>query len=154
MKRLAKKENFKNWLKVSISLAMLLTTSLPQRSLAWDAGTESRRHIEGTGGENKITIFDTRPYWAKSTAFANSGRVADCPAGYTNTGATCYRAPSTISNPSILASCPAGYTNAGLSCYRGPDTYSKGCTTVFKKFECKAGYTDNGCTCGRRSQFA
>ncbi len=152
MKRLAKKEIFKNWLRVSISLSIILTmlmTSSPQVSLAWDAGTESRRHIEGTGGENKITIFDTRPYWAKSTAFANSGRVADCPAGYTNTGATCYRAPSTISNPSILGNCPAGYTNAGLSCYRGPDTYSKGCTTVFKKFECREGYTDNGCTCGR-----
>jgi hypothetical protein len=37
----------------------------------------------------------------------------------------------------------------GLSCYRGPDTYGKGCTTIFKKYDCRSGYTDNGCTCGR-----
>ena len=88
-----------------------------------------------------------RTRWPAS--LTTSGRVADCPAGYTNTGLTCYRGPSTISNPSILANCPDGYANTGLTCYRGPDTYSKGCTTIFKKFECRSGYTDNGCFCGR-----
>jgi hypothetical protein len=129
-------------------LALQLATALPA-VFAWDAGTESRRHNEGTGGEQAITIFDTRPFWARSTGLTTSGRVADCPAGYTNTGLTCYRGPDTISNPSILANCPAGYTNMGLTCYQGPDTYSKGCTTIFKKYECNPGYTDNGCFCGK-----
>jgi hypothetical protein len=122
-------------------------------TLAWDAGTKGYRNCdrdcEKKGAENAISIIDTRPYWAKSTELTNSGRVADCPAGYTNTGLTCYRGPSTISNPSILANCPAGYTHTGLTCYRGPDTYTKPCTTIFKKHGCKAGYTDTGCFCTR-----
>ncbi|MBS1811932.1 MAG: hypothetical protein JST84_27470 [Acidobacteria bacterium] len=160
LKRLTKKEFFKNWLKVSIALSMLLTTLLPQTLLAWDAGTESRRHIEGTGGENKITIFDTRSYWAKTTAFVNSGRVADCPAGYTNTGATCYRGPDTYGAPSILASCPAGYTNMGLDCQKGANIFDRTTKMVCPSgyfmgaakrcFQnCREGYTNNGETCGR-----
>ena len=133
-----------------LTFLLLFQVFIPvQTSLAWDAGTKSRISNEGTGGENPITILDTRPYWAQSTTLTNSGRVADCPAGYTNTGLTCYRGPSTISNSSVLGTCPEGYTNMGLTCYRGPSTYSKGCTTVFKKYPCKAGYTDNGCFCGR-----
>jgi hypothetical protein len=77
------------------------------------------------------------------------GRVADCPASYTNNGATCGRGADTIGAPSKVAECPAGYTNMGLTCYRGPSTYSKGCTTIFKKYPCSEGYTDNGCFCGR-----
>jgi hypothetical protein len=119
-------------------------------TLAWDSGTESRKHIEGTGGENPITIVDTRPYWAQSTGLTNLGRVADCPSGYTNTGLTCYRPPDTISNPSILANCPPGYTHTGLTCYRGPDTYSKSCSLPpFKTYGCREGYTDTGCFCTR-----
>src|SRR6266705_970665 len=110
------KANFLGRTQAGASLFILLTVLLASAApvaLAWDAGTESRRHNEGTGGEQAITIFDTRPYWARSTGLTTSGRVADCPAGYTNTG---------------------------LTCYRGPDTYAKGCTTIFKKYECKAGY--------------
>ena len=77
------------------------------------------------------------------------GRVADCPATYTNNGATCGRNADSIGAGSKVADCPAGFTNMGLTCYRGPDTYAKGCTTIFKTFPCKAGYTDNGCFCGR-----
>eukprot|EP00798_Chlamydomonas_sp_ICE-L_P019821 gene19821-26506_t len=77
------------------------------------------------------------------------GRVADCPSGYTNNGATCGRGADSISAGSLVADCPSGYTNMGLTCYRGPSTYSKGCTTIFKKFSCSSGYTDNGCFCGR-----
>ncbi len=77
------------------------------------------------------------------------GRVADCPSGYTNNGATCGRGADTYGAPSKLASCPSGYTNMGFSCYMGPSTYGKGCTTIFKKYSCGAGYTDDGCFCGR-----
>jgi len=77
------------------------------------------------------------------------GRVADCPATYTNNGATCGRGADTIGAPSQLASCPSGYTNMGLTCFKGASTYGKGCTTIFKKYPCREGYTDNGCFCGR-----
>ena len=77
------------------------------------------------------------------------GRVADCPATYTNNGATCGRSADTIGAPSHLADCPSGYTNMGLTCYASPSTYWKGCTTIFHKYDCNPGYTDNGCTCGR-----
>ena len=53
------------------------------------------------------------------------GRVADCPAGYTNNGLTCGRGADTISAPSVgYASCPANYVNSGFhTCLRGPDSY-------------------------------
>ena len=41
------------------------------------------------------------------------GRVADCPAGYTNNGLTCGRGTDDIFAPSKVASCPNGYTNMG-----------------------------------------
>src|SRR5580658_7955123 len=44
------------------------------------------------------------------------GRVADCPAGYTNMGLTCTSGLTTYYNPSIVADCPSGYTNFGLFC--------------------------------------
>jgi len=47
------------------------------------------------------------------------GRVADCPPGYTNNGATCGRGADTILVGSEVADCPAGYKNMGLTCYRG-----------------------------------
>lgn len=128
--------------------------------LGWDAGTESRRHSEGTGGESSITIFDTRPYWAQSTGLTTSGRVADCPAGYTNTGLTCYRGPDTYGAPSRLADCPAGYTNMGLDCQKGANIFDRkaisSCPSGYflgaaKRCyqNCRAGYTNNGETCGR-----
>jgi hypothetical protein len=73
------------------------------------------------------------------------GRVADCPSGYTNNGATCGRGANTIAAPSRLANCPAGYTNMGLSCFRNAHTVWKGC----KVGGCAPGYTDFGCTCTR-----
>ncbi len=44
------------------------------------------------------------------------GRVADCPAGYTNFGLTCTSGLSSYSNPSMLGTCPSGFTNYGLFC--------------------------------------
>ena len=76
------------------------------------------------------------------------GRVADCPAGYTNNGLTCGRGGETRSAPSKLADCPPGYTNMGFSCFRGADTYGKKCTLPgIVKHPCRDGYTDMGCTC-------
>jgi hypothetical protein len=77
------------------------------------------------------------------------GRVADCPPSYTNNGLTCGRGADSFSAPSRVADCPAGYTNTGVSCFLPVDTYTKGCTTIFKKYGCRPGYTDNGCFCGR-----
>ena len=73
------------------------------------------------------------------------GRVADCPSGYTNNGATCGRGANTIAAPSRLANCPSGYTNMGLSCFQNAHTVWKGC----KSGGCAPGYTDFGCTCTR-----
>ena len=74
------------------------------------------------------------------------GRVADCPAGYTNNGATCGRGADTIAALSITASCPAGYTNNGpAGCGRGMDSYTKG--SIFTK--CRDGYRNDGFFCTR-----
>ncbi len=131
-----------------------------QPCFGWDAGTESRRHSEGTGGENPITILDTRLYWAESKDLNNSGRVSDCPAGYTNTGYTCYQGPNTYSAPSVLANCPAGYTNMGLDCQKGANIFNRTSTMVCPSGyfmgaakrcyqNCKPGYTNNGEFCGK-----
>ena len=42
------------------------------------------------------------------------GRVADCPATYTNNGLTCGCGSHDIVAPSKVADCPSGYTNMGL----------------------------------------
>ena len=132
----------------------------PRAAFSWDAGTESRRHSEGTGGENSITILDTRPYWAQSTSLTNSGRVADCPAGYTNTLLTCYRGPEDNRFPSILANCPKDYTNMGLYCQKSPpfgattgtmvcpSGYFMGLLSRCYK-NCPPGYTNTGDFCHR-----
>ena len=41
------------------------------------------------------------------------GRVADCPASYTNNGLTCGRGSDDIWAGSKVADCPSGYTNMG-----------------------------------------
>lgn len=140
-----------------VLMAMVLV-SIPQLALAWDAGTESRRHNEGSGGEQAITIYDTRPYWAQSTSLTGSGRVADCPDGYTNTGLTCYRGPDSYSAPSRLANCPSGYTNMGLDCQKGANIFDRvaisSCPSgyfmgVAKRCyqNCRSGYSNTGETC-------
>lgn len=88
-----------------------------------------------------------------------SGRVADCPKGYTNIGLLCSRGADTYSNPSKVADCPSGYTNMGLTCYKPPFS-SKGLSSMsckdgwfrtggrcYKK--CKSGYTSVGEACMR-----
>ena len=71
------------------------------------------------------------------------GRVADCPTGYTNNGATCGRNADSIAAASKVADCPSGYTNLGLFCFKGPDTYS----APSKLANCPAGYTNMGLDC-------
>jgi len=77
------------------------------------------------------------------------GRVADCPKGWINMGATCLLPADTISTPSKVAYCPADYTNMGYTCYRGPYFYGKTCCTIWGGCGCPEGYTDTGCTCDR-----
>lgn len=153
---------------------LLLAVAAQPGAWAWDAGTESRTHNAkpGTGGENPISILDTRPKWADSVGL-NSSRVADCPSGYTNTGLTCSRAADTQAAPSVLASCPSGYTNTGVSCYREPYIYAAasvnpicptdyyyngfgGCTrdafiysAPSRAADCPSGYTNTGVSCLR-----
>src|ERR1700741_3458022 len=95
-------------------LVTLISVAIPKATLDWDAGTESRRHSEGTGGENPTLVRDTRPFWARSKSVTTAGRVAYYPAGYINTGLTCYSGPDTYHAPSRLGNCPPGYTNMGL----------------------------------------
>ena len=88
-----------------------------------------------------------------------SGRVADCPPGYTNIGLLCSRGADTYSNPSKVADCPSGYTNMGLTCYKPPFS-SKGLSSMSCKDDwfrtggrcyknCKSGYTSVGEACMR-----
>ena len=120
-----------------VAALCLLGAIAAQQAWAWDAGTESRAHkaAASTGGENAISILDTRPKWAESVG-ANSSRVSDCPPGYTNNGVTCGRGADTLSAPSLLATCPAGFTNTGVSCYREPYIYAAASQNPI----CPAGY--------------
>ena len=133
-----------------VALLCLLVGIVPKDALAWDAGTAGRAHdaAPSTGGENRISILDTRPKWAESTSLSSS-READCPVGYKYTLGTCFRdlqsldapsrdaicpsgytfwlsfcQPSSYYAPSVLADCPPGYGNTLTTCYRGPDTKS------------------------------
>ena len=73
------------------------------------------------------------------------GRVADCPATYTNNGATCGRSADTISAPSRLANCPSGYTNMGLTCFQPVSSHEK-----WPWDDCNDGsYTDYGVFCAK-----
>lgn len=122
-----------------------------------DVPNMSMQEIQGVMGWIKIkTTGERLPFcWRQSEGRGVGtipGRVADCPATYTNNGATCGRGADTIGAPSRLGDCPAGYKNMLVGCVKFPDTYWKPfghCTTWFKKYPCAAGYTDNGCTCGR-----
>jgi len=150
---------FRSAISIFVLMTMILV-AMPQATLAWDAGTESRRHNEGTGGENPTLVVDTRPFWARSTSLTTAGRVADCPAGYVNTGLTCYSGPDTYHAPSRLGNCPPGYTNMGLDCQKGanifdraaisscPDGYFMGAAKRCYQ-TCRSGYTNNGEFCGR-----
>ena len=132
-----------------LAVAAFFSMFSTRTSLAWDAGNDNGTqlsciHMECSGGVVRAKID-----WLGVLLGIGNSSVADCPEGYSNTGLTCLRPASTIAALSMVASCPSGYTNTGLTCYQGPDTYSKGCTTIFKKYSCRPGYTDNGCTCGK-----
>jgi hypothetical protein len=124
-------------------LGLVAALFAAQGALAWDAGPKSCVNDPCTGGVNAGSFLDTQPKYANSVI---PGRLADCPAGYSNIGiGGCGRGADSISTPSQLASCPSGYTNMGLTCFRGVDTYAKNCFSG----GCKEGYTNNGCFCGR-----
>ena len=119
----------------SVRSAEITPVQLPPDVFAVTAMTESPAPFENE--------FCWRDSYGRS-AGEMPGRVADCPPGYTNNGATCGRGPDTILAPSEVASCPAGYTNMGLTCYRGPHSYGNKC-----KGGCPKGYKNTGCTCLR-----
>ncbi len=129
-----------------VAALCLLGAIAPKEARAWDAGTESRAHKAdaSTGGENPISILDTRLKWAESVG-TNSSRVSDCPAGYTNNGVTCGRGAETLSAPSLLATCPAGFTNTGVSCYREAYIYD----AASQNPTCPTGYSYTGVSCYR-----
>ncbi len=101
----------------------------------------------------KKTASNLSPYCYKGSYSRGAGlipgRVADCPAGYTNNGATCGRNADTIGKGSVTPSCPAGHTNTGFYCYQGPDTYS----APSRLANCEAGYTNMGLYCQKSPPF-
>jgi len=117
----------------------------------------------GDAGGNAIGHFITSSINSVlGQTYTTPSRVADCPDGYTNAGASCYRGPYTYGNNSHVADCPGGRTNTGTWCGRGflyvADTLGMDgmtCPKGSKKHgarcypDCKAGYTNNGETCGR-----
>lgn len=131
------------------TMIMIITIMLAQAVHAWDAGPEDCINDTCDGGQ--VDVFtgvpDTQPKWASSSLPNSTGRVADCPEGYTNNGATCGRSSDDISAPSRVADCPSGYTNNGATCGRG----SKDVSTSSRVADCPSGYTNNGATCGRGS---
>ena len=148
-----------NWKKqIGVALLWLSLGLATQPARAWDAGPEACAHNECTGGVTRDSVPDTQPKYANSEI---PGRVADCPAGYTNMGLTCFRGADTIGAPSILASCPPGWTNMGLFCGKWflqtmgpsgmvcPSGYFKD-NVVYRCHQiCPAGYTNTGETCFR-----
>ncbi len=129
--------------KTWIAFILALTAALAAGpALAWDAGPKQCKHDVCSGGVDANSFADTQPAYANSVI---PGRLADCPAGYSNIGiAGCGRGADSISTPSKLADCPSGYTNMGLTCFRGAHSYGNYC-----KGGCAAGYTNTGCTCFR-----
>jgi hypothetical protein len=163
---------------LAIVFAATVTLLAGGSARAWDAGPLTCKRNNCTGGALPVGsgVPDTQPKYADSVLPSSTGRYADCPAGYTNNGATCGRSmdsfplasrpadcPSGYTNngatcgrsfdsysaPSRVADCPAGFTNYGLFCASDTVTYTKGCTTVFKDYPCAPGFTDYGCTCTR-----
>jgi hypothetical protein len=76
------------------------------------------------------------------------GRVADCPPGFTNDGATCKREADTIAAPSRAADCPAGYNAAGGACERPALTKPNSNSRLA---DCPDGFTNSGAECFRLS---
>ena len=79
------------------------------------------------------------------------GRVADCPAGYTNSGAACTRAAETIPAPSSAPVCPAGYSANGSSCERPATTKANANS---RAADCPDRYTNTSSECFRLSASA
>ncbi|MES2319901.1 MAG: hypothetical protein V4631_20670 [Pseudomonadota bacterium] len=77
-----------------------------------------------------------------------SGRAADCPAGYTNQGASCTRPAETRPAPSIAPDCPAGYKVDGTNCERPAQTKPN---PGVRAADCPDGYTNSGSLCFRLS---
>ncbi len=50
-------------------------------------------------------------------SYAASNHITDCPSGYTDMGATSYKAPHTYTQGSRVADCPSGWTSTGATCY-------------------------------------
>jgi len=76
-------------------------------------------------------------------------RVADCPPGYTNTGATCFRPDHTYYIGSSLVDCPPGYYNNGTSCWRDYTSFTRDSfDNVFKdgKGNCERQYGKGNCS--------
>lgn len=129
--------NLKRCLAPLIVFAMAFF-AIANTASAWDAGTASRLHKEGSGGENSISILDTRLKWAKSRSLESSGRVADCPSGYTNVALGCVRGTKDTRYPSRLKTCRSGYTNMGTFCGKG--FANLGSTHALSSGTCSSGY--------------
>lgn len=76
-------------------------------------------------------------------------RVADCPPGYTNNGATCGRGADTINiGAGRVADCPPGYTNQGTWCQMSAPG------GIGRVADCPRNYTNMGATCTNWSIFS
>lgn len=81
-------------------------------------------------------------------SYSAPSRVADCPSGYTNMGATCYKSPDSYTQFSRVADCPKGWTNMGATCYQTPSwTYPFGRSKGMSSMRCKSGEFRTGARC-------
>jgi hypothetical protein len=93
----------------------------------------------GTGQDVAEFLFGTTVTRDIKRLFASSSRPADCPAGYTNTGLTCYRAPDSIGQDSKNATCtnPEYPVHMGLYCGQ----------------KCPDGWRDDGLFCAKPGEY-
>lgn len=76
------------------------------------------------------------------------GRLADCPAGYTNQGGSCTREAESRPAASVAAECPAGYKVDGTSCERPAQTKPN---PAVRPADCPDGFANSGAACFRLS---
>jgi hypothetical protein len=115
---------------------------------AFDAGNKDCIHSTCSGGNIDTWWLDTQPKYANSS-LPTGNRLADCPAGYTNTGVSCYKAPygrgaGRIPDKKPCSAWNSAYRDDGTSCWL--DTYGRGSGyAIWNEGKCKKENPATGC---------
>jgi len=113
-----------------------------QKGADWKPNPKNNNIMDcmiGTGQDIAEFIFGTTISRDIKRLIASASRPADCPAGYTNTGLTCYRAPDSQVQDSKNATC----TNPSYPIHEG----------LFCGQRCPDGWRDDGLFCAKPASY-